>query len=72
MQVMTQVRNLSGKTRSFLKEVRVEMTKVTWPTWVELKGQTVVVIVAVLLIAAFIGIVDLFLSKTITLLVTRL
>lgn len=48
------------------------MTKVTWPTWAELKGQTIVVIVAVLMIATFIGIVDLFLSNTIKVLVTKL
>jgi preprotein translocase subunit SecE len=60
------------KSKAFLREVRVEMTKVTWPTWLELKGQTIVVIVAVLLISAFIGVVDLVLSNTIKLLVTRL
>ena len=60
------------KSKTFLKEVRVEMSKVTWPTWLELKGQTIVVIVAVLLIAAFIGFVDWVLSNTVRLLVTRL
>ena len=48
------------------------MTKVTWPTWEELKGQTIVVIVAVLLIAAFIGSVDLVLSSLIEMLVRTL
>jgi preprotein translocase subunit SecE len=57
---------------SFLQEVRSEMGKVTWPTWAELKGQTIVVIVAVLLISAFIGVVDLILNNAIKLLVTRL
>ena len=60
------------KSKTFLTEVRVEMSKVTWPTWLELKGQTIVVIVAVLLIAAFIGFVDWVLSNTVRLLVTRL
>jgi len=69
---MTSVRGVSDRTRTFLKEVRVEMSKVTWPTWAELKGQTIVVVVAVLLIAAFIGLVDLVLSNTIKLLITRL
>ncbi len=56
----------------FLREVRSEMTKVTWPTTTELKGQTLVVIIAVLLIAAFIGIVDLILNNAIRLLVTTI
>ena len=72
MQVMTSIRNGIERTRGFLKEVRVEMSKVTWPTWTELKGQTIVVIVAVLLIAAFIGVVDLILGNTLRLLYTRL
>lgn len=72
MPLTTTMTGWSEKLKSFLREVRVEMTKVTWPTWEELKGQTIVVIVAVLLIAAFIGAVDLILSNTIKVLVTRL
>ncbi len=60
------------QTRAFLADVRVELTKVTWPTWEELRGQTIVVIIAVLMIAAFVGLVDVILSNTIKLLVTRL
>jgi len=64
--------NAYRKTSIFLDEVRAEMQKVTWPTWTELKGQTIVVVIAVLVIAAFIGVVDLVLSNTIKLLVTRI
>ena len=66
------LKKLVHKAATFLREVRAEMQKVTWPTWVELKGQTLVVIVAVLIIAAFIGVVDLLLNGTIRFLVTRL
>lgn len=72
MQLKVMTTDAVERTRSFLKDVRVELSKVTFPSWDELKGQTIVVIVAVFLIAAFIGIVDLFLSNTIKLLVTRL
>lgn len=61
-----------GKSRSFLKDVRLELTKVTWPTWQELKGQTIVVVVAVMLISVFIGAVDLVLSNLIKVLVGAL
>ena len=44
--------------REFVKEVQVESTKVSWPTRNELRDSTVVVIVAVLLVSAFVGIVD--------------
>ena len=44
--------------REFIKEVRVESTKVSWPTRQELRDSTIVVIITVLIVAAFIGIVD--------------
>ena len=63
---------LFDRISTFLSEVRSEMTKVTWPTAMELRGQTLVVIIAVLLISFFIGVVDLILSNTIKLLVTTI
>jgi preprotein translocase subunit SecE len=42
----------------FLKEVRVELTKVTWPTASELRATTTVVIITVFLITVFIGLID--------------
>jgi len=44
--------------RDFLKEVRVESTKISWPTRNELRDSTIVVIVTVLIVSAFVGIVD--------------
>ena len=44
--------------REFLKEVRVESTKVSWPTRIELRDSTIVVIVATLLVSFFVGGVD--------------
>jgi preprotein translocase subunit SecE len=54
--------------KRFLKEVRVELTKVTWPTTAELRGSTAVVIVTTLILTVFIGLVDLGLSNLIGLL----
>jgi preprotein translocase subunit SecE len=42
----------------YVKDVRVEMTKVSWPPRAELRESTLVVIVMVFLMAVFIGIVD--------------
>jgi len=47
----------------FLREVWIELQKVAWPSWEELKGSTRVVIVAVIVISIFIGIVDFGLSR---------
>ena len=42
--------------REYVKDVRVEMTKVSWPTREELRQHTLVVVVMVILVAIFIGI----------------
>lgn len=47
-----------GRLRTFLREVRVEMKKVTWPPRKELIKSTGVVIVAVVIAAVFIGAFD--------------
>ena len=44
--------------REFVKDVRLESAKVSWPTRDELRDSTVVVLITVLLVAAFIGVVD--------------
>jgi len=53
--------------REYMKDVRAELTKVSWPTREELRDSTVVVIVPVLLVAAFIGIVDQGLNRVVAL-----
>ncbi len=49
-------------TRNFLTEVQVELKKCTWPTRPELFESTVVVVVAVLILAAVVGLSDLVLN----------
>ena len=49
---------MKDRIQRFLREVKVEMSKVSWPTLDELKNSTKVVIVAVILITIFIGVVD--------------
>ena len=46
------------RVREFAKDVRVELTRVSWPTREELRDSTIVVIVTVILVAVFVGIVD--------------
>ena len=47
-----------GKLSRFLKEVKVEMGKVSWPTREELISSTTVVIVVSLIFAVIIGTLD--------------
>jgi preprotein translocase subunit SecE len=51
------------KSVNFLKEVKTELGKVSWSNRQELIGSTLVVIVITFITALFIGIIDLFLSK---------
>lgn len=47
----------------FLREVRVELKKVTWPTRKQTIGSTIAVIVLVLIISMFLGLIDIGLSS---------
>jgi len=54
-----------GKAGQFLREAKVELKKVKWPTRKELVASTTVVIVLTLLLAFFLGLVDFGLIKII-------
>ena len=56
--------------RQFLREVRIELSKVTWPTRKDTIASTSVVLVIVFLIGAFLGIVDLGLSRVMRILLS--
>jgi preprotein translocase subunit SecE len=47
----------------FLREVKIELKKVTWPTRKQTLGSTAVVIVLVMIISVFLGLVDLSLGN---------
>ncbi len=50
------------KSMQFLREVKVELKKVTWPSKKQTVGSTVVVLVIVTIISLFLGLVDAGLS----------
>jgi len=51
------------KIQSFLNDVRFEMSKVSWPTWEELKSSTYVVLSLSLILILFLFMVDFILAK---------
>ena len=57
--------NIFSKSAQFLREVKVELKKVTWPSRKQTVGSTVVVIVLVMIISLFLGVVDLGISSLI-------
>jgi len=44
--------------REFVKDVRIESTKISWPTRQELRDSTLVVIATVVIVTVFVGVVD--------------
>jgi preprotein translocase subunit SecE len=44
--------------REFFKEVQVEFSKISWPSRQELRDSTLVVILTVVIVSAFVGAVD--------------
>ena len=58
------------KIGKFISQVRTEMKKVSWPTKQELISSTIVVLVSTIILAVYIGICDLFLSRIINFLIS--
>ena len=65
--VMRLAEKYFGSWIQFFREVKVELTKVTWPSKKQTIGSTAVVIVFVFVIAFFLGVVDVGLSSLIRL-----
>ena len=66
--------NIQSKIESakqFLREVKTELKKVTWPSKKDTLSGTAIVLVTVLIIAVFLGIVDSGLSNLIKILLKR-
>ncbi len=55
---MSKIAAWSRQLRQFLDEVNVELKKCAWPTRPELMQSTVVVIVSVILLSAFVALSD--------------
>jgi preprotein translocase subunit SecE len=62
---MGKIKEFWKAAKQFFREVRVELKKVTWPSRKETIASTSVVLITVILVAIFLGIVDLGLSRLI-------
>ena len=58
---------LWNKITKFLREVRSEMRKVSWPNRKELITYTIVVLVTVVIVAVFTGVVDVIVTAALNL-----
>jgi len=57
------VLGFAGRTATYLRDVRAELGKVTWPTWNDLRKSTIVIILFVIAIGIVIGILDWIFAK---------
>ena len=69
-EIQTGEPNFVQKAVDFLTEVRVELKKVTWPTRKQVTGTTIVVIIFVFVVAAFLGLFDFGLAKLVQVVLT--
>jgi preprotein translocase subunit SecE len=48
----------AARSNAFLKDVRAEVRKVSWPGWEDLRNSTVVITIIVIILGILIGIMD--------------
>ncbi|MGB2629973.1 MAG: preprotein translocase subunit SecE [Candidatus Omnitrophota bacterium] len=58
------------KVGKFLNQVRTELKKVSWPSREEIISSTIVVLTSSLLLAVFIGVCDVVLSRVVNFLIS--
>jgi preprotein translocase subunit SecE len=61
-----------SNTKSYFEELKMEMRRVTWPPWKQVRATTTVVIVSVFAFAAYFWLVDRLVGAGITKLFTSL
>ncbi|MFH1995556.1 MAG: preprotein translocase subunit SecE [Candidatus Omnitrophota bacterium] len=61
---------MANKIVKFFTEIKIELQKVSWSTRNEVIGSTVVVLVSVSILALFIGVCDMILSRIVTIILT--
>ncbi len=67
MALSNKVKGYVERVRSFLREVRVEFYKVTWPSKKEIIAMTSAVLAITFFFVAYLGIVDISLTKLVSL-----
>jgi preprotein translocase subunit SecE len=58
--------NVIARLPVFFREVKIELTKVSWPSRRELVGATWIVIVVTAILTTYIGVLDFLLSKAVS------
>jgi preprotein translocase subunit SecE len=51
---LSNIKNLG----QFLKEVRIELSKIVWPSFNEFLGSTIIVLIVIALFSIYLGVID--------------
>ncbi len=57
---------LPGRLKNYFEDLQMEMKRVTWPTWKQVRATTLVVITAVFAFAAYFFVVDFLVGRSVT------
>jgi preprotein translocase subunit SecE len=55
-----------ARTKAYFEDLQMEMRRVTWPSWKQVRATTIVVILAVFAFAGYFFVVDQIVGRTIT------
>ena len=55
--------SFAQRSAAYVREVRAEVDKVTWPTWTDLRRTTLVIVIFVIVVGLIIGLMDWVASK---------
>jgi len=55
-----------AKVKDYVEELRIEMRRVTWPAWKQVRATTGVVVAAVFAFAAYFFVVDMIVGRAVT------
>ena len=61
-----------ARARNYVDELKLEMRRVTWPNWDQVRSTTGVVIASVFLFALYFFVVDFIVSRSVTAVFTKL
>jgi preprotein translocase subunit SecE len=64
--VKTGIAGWPAATKAYIQELQMEMRRVTWPSWKQVRATTGVVIACVFAFAAYFYVVDLVIGSTVT------
>lgn len=68
--MISKIKELFGKSKKYLKEVTDETKKVSWAGKKEIFGSTLIIIITVIIVAAYVGVIDVVMNNSLKFILT--